>query len=84
MNEIPCPSCGTIMVQVYLLIGGGVRLSQSKKDIESLLAFHKGENFEWRQETPVQCVIGNRGYLSGTWPKNGLHCPACHTFVVSP
>jgi len=93
MRTLKCPVCETDMVPVFVMMSGGVWLSESRARIrrigrvsrEGFLAPSEEELVQTRvdeHEPPLYCVIGGSGYKAGTWPKDGLHCPNCHSFLV--
>jgi hypothetical protein len=82
-----CPYCGTVMTNVFVITNGGVWLSESKGRMRERLGLDYSQVNEG--ETPVDstvadvhCVIGDRGYRSGTWPKDGMFCNNCYAFLI--
>jgi hypothetical protein len=93
MKTCQCPYCQSEMLPVFVMISGGVWLSQSRARIrrvgrvsrDGFLPPSEEELTQSRvdeHEPPLHCVIGGSGYKAGTWPKDGLYCPNCHAFVV--
>jgi hypothetical protein len=80
-----CPYCGHEMSKVFVKISGGVWLSESTERIRRACGQVDDEQLQEPvnpDEPPLHCVVGNKGYKSGTWPKDGLFCLNCLTFTV--
>ena len=83
MQEIACPSCGAKMQPVYVVIGGGVWLSGCREQIADRIGLLTALP-ESAHVDEVHCVVGNSGYRRGDWPKEGLYCQHCSSFLVKP
>ena len=84
-----CPYCGTPMTKVFVITNGGVWLSESRKRMQEHLGSYASETSEGATSTDdtladVHCVIGDKGYRTGTWPKDGMFCSNCYSFIVKP
>lgn len=89
-----CPFCGHEMLEVFVMISGGVWLSESRQRIRSSGHATRQEFLAPvdaelqtpvnKDEPPLHCVIGRDGDKRGTWPKDGLFCPSCLSFTVKP
>ena len=82
-----CPYCGTAMTEVFVITNGGVWLSESKKRMLERLGPYAPETSDDTMSTDdtradVHCVIGDKGYRTGSWPKDGMFCSKCYSFVV--
>jgi hypothetical protein len=76
------------MLTAYFIIGGGVWFCESKEYLEHrLTGFPEQDAARMEQinrQKPMHTLIGSSGYHKGhgTWPKDGLYCEQCGTFVV--
>ena len=93
-SEFHCPFCKAIMTPAYFVIGGGVWCCENKDFMEHYVAgdldstpyaTNRGNNTFITSPNPMHCIIGNSGYRGGGhWPKEGLLCEKCLTFVIKP
>jgi hypothetical protein len=56
------------------------RAMEQLADVTHLLP--RPEDGESAEEGAVYCLIGASGYRSGDWPKDGLLCQNCLSFVI--
>jgi hypothetical protein len=84
VKPVECPFCGAQMVKVYVMIGGGVWLSESRERIAGRIDFRLTgiPSPETEKGAPVYCCIGRSGYRVGDWPKEGFYCRQCYGFFV--
>jgi hypothetical protein len=88
IGSVNCPYCGQRMVRVFAALSGGVWLCESRETMAWHVGVHKGEipvpegTVTVHPHPPIHCVIGNSGYKVGSWPKEGLFCHGCNTFVI--
>jgi hypothetical protein len=89
-----CPYCGSVMAEAYFIIGGGVWCCEDKEYMECHVAGELEKYSTAVDEcnsivTPpssLHCIIGSKGWHGGheKWPKEGLFCKKCLTFVINP
>lgn len=76
------------MFPVFVIMTGGVWLSESRVRMEQLVSWKREgklppEVSPQTREEHVHCVVGQSGYAFGAWPKRGLYCYKCSCFFVS-
>jgi hypothetical protein len=72
-------------MEVYISMSGGTWLSESKQLMEALIMGYehvRAPDESPAKRKPIHCVVGGSGYRVGNWPKEGLFCPECLSFVV--
>lgn len=82
-----CPYCGTTMCKAFVIISGGVWLSASRARMEAIVELSRSGEAPSPSidgESPMHCVIGASGHALGNWPKEGLYCCNCFSFLVRP
>ena len=98
MNTPTCPNCGKTMKPVYIIMSGGVWLSESRDRFEGVFDLDDTVDAQDGQEEesplvqvprcgdtpPLYCVIGSGGHRLGDWPKDGFYCDGCLCFFVKP
>lgn len=72
---------------MYLIIGGGIWLSQSSKRIENLLRKFAGggqalAETEGRPFDTLYCVLVRDKCYAGNWPITGWYCWPCTCLVT--
>lgn len=78
-----CPQCESEMADVFLMIGGGIWLSESKERVARYMNIlltepELGTHTCDRPEEPrLYCVVAGRGYRAGAWPIPGWRCSSC-------
>jgi hypothetical protein len=88
MTQVVCPECGAAMFPVFVIMSGGVWLSESRARMERLVKWRQEEEMQPSKspqslEPKVYCVVGGAGHAVGEWPKQGLFCYECSSFFVS-
>jgi len=76
-----CPYCWNAMIPLYAVSSGGIWLCKSQSFLKGYIHARVGEA-DPQQRDPLICVIGNKGYASGTWPKDALYCDNCGSFTI--
>lgn len=90
-DQKSCPYCGAMMAESYFVVGGGVWCCEDKEFMENYVSRTLDEYGTIVEDgliitppKPLHCLIGDSGYRGGhgNWPKEGLFCRECLTFVI--
>jgi hypothetical protein len=80
----PCPYCASELRPVYVITSGGIWYCNSPNYLIDFLrsTIDTIEQLKPDPDNPMTCIIGNLGYRSGSWPKQGMYCIACGTLIM--
>ncbi len=84
--HVICPYCEMELRPCHAVATGGVWLSDSREQLESVVKAKRtgGEAVKLLSEStsPLVCVIGGNGCLHGNWPKDAMYCESCGSLVI--